>query len=68
MNASGLRFLVATDASDYVEIAATLAADQPRLAGLRKAMRDRLLRSPLMDAARFTRHFESALRDMLTHG
>ncbi len=61
---AGLPELVAQSPEDYVRLAAGLAADLPRLAELRAGLRDRLLRSPLMDAARFGRHVEGAFRAM----
>jgi predicted O-linked N-acetylglucosamine transferase (SPINDLY family) len=61
LSAIGLPELAATDADDYVRIAASLAADRDRLANLRSSMRPRMLASPLMDVASFTRQFEDAL-------
>jgi protein O-GlcNAc transferase len=46
----------------YIDIAIRFAQDLPRLANLRATLRDKVSRSPLMDAPRFTRHFEQALR------
>jgi predicted O-linked N-acetylglucosamine transferase (SPINDLY family) len=60
----GLSELIARDEDDYVEIAARLAGDLPRLAALRSGLRERLRASPLMDAPRFTRHLEAAYRSM----
>ena len=48
----------------YISIAAALASDIPRLADLRRTLRQRMLGSPLMDAAAFARDVESALRQM----
>jgi len=59
----GLDELVATDADQFVAIAAGLARDVPRLAGLRQQLRGRLQRSPLMDSPRFTRALEAAFRE-----
>jgi protein O-GlcNAc transferase len=61
---AGLADLVASSVADYVEIAAALARDLPRLASLRATLRDRLQRSPLMDTARFARAVEAAYRTM----
>jgi predicted O-linked N-acetylglucosamine transferase (SPINDLY family) len=58
----GLGELVAQTSEDYVRIAAELAADFARLAALRGALRDRMERSPLMDARRFAGQLESAYR------
>jgi predicted O-linked N-acetylglucosamine transferase (SPINDLY family) len=60
----GLPDLVAANAEDYVRIAARLAEDRPRLAVLRSGMRDRMRKSPLMDAARFTANLEAAYREL----
>jgi predicted O-linked N-acetylglucosamine transferase (SPINDLY family) len=65
LNAVALGDLVATDEAGYVAAAARLAQDRTRLAEMRVTLRDRMRRSPLMAAEGFTRHFESALRDML---
>jgi protein O-GlcNAc transferase len=56
--------LVARDAEQYVQIAAGLAADLPRLAELRATLRERMEKSPLMDAPRFARDVEAAYRQM----
>jgi protein O-GlcNAc transferase len=55
---------VARDSDDYVQIAMRLAADPTTLAHHRRALRDRMLASPLMDAKAFARDFESAIRHM----
>jgi len=56
--------LVAQSPEQFVEIAAHLAADLPRLSQLRAGLRERMQRSPLMDAGRFARNMESAYRQM----
>ncbi len=48
----------------YISVASGLARDIPRLAELRRTLRPRMLGSPLMDAAAFTRDVESAFRQM----
>ncbi len=58
----GLPELAARSEQDYVRIAAELAADLPRLEGLRATLRQRLQTSPLLDATGFTRHLEAAWR------
>ncbi|MHB8354888.1 MAG: tetratricopeptide repeat protein, partial [Burkholderiales bacterium] len=63
MNA-GLPEWIATDTDDYVARAVSHAADLQRLAALRNGLRQQVLASPLFDASRFARHFESALRGM----
>jgi predicted O-linked N-acetylglucosamine transferase (SPINDLY family) len=60
----GLPELVARTPAEYVRIAACLAADLPRLGALRAGLRDRMMRSPMMDAPRFALHVETAFRSM----
>jgi protein O-GlcNAc transferase len=52
--------LIAENAQQYMRFAATLAADVPKLAELRRTLRQRLSQSVLMDAPRYTRHLEQA--------
>ena len=60
----GLEEFVARDETDYVRIAAFWAGHLPQLAALRAGLRERMRRSPLMDAPRFARHVEAAYRMM----
>jgi predicted O-linked N-acetylglucosamine transferase (SPINDLY family) len=60
----GLPELVAETPEGFVEAAVALSGNLPRLATLRAGLRQRMERSPLMDAPRFARSFESALRSM----
>jgi protein O-GlcNAc transferase len=60
----GLPELIAQTPKQYVEIAAGLAGDLPRLAELRQTLRSRMQASPLMDAPRFARNIEAAYRQM----
>jgi predicted O-linked N-acetylglucosamine transferase (SPINDLY family) len=60
----GLPELVAHTPDAFVQIAAALAGDLPRLAQLRATLRGRMEQSPLMDAPRFTRNVEAAYRAM----
>ncbi|MDR5738355.1 hypothetical protein [Caballeronia sp. LZ019] len=60
----GLPELIGHDDDAYVEIVTRLANDRPRLAALRASLRSRLEASPMMNAPRFTRHLESAYRQM----
>jgi protein O-GlcNAc transferase len=60
----GLPELIARTADEYVRIATSLAADLPRLAAIRASLRQRMERSPLMDAAGFARGIEAAYREM----
>lgn len=64
LSAIGLPELAARDADDYVRIAASLATGRDRLAGLKSGMRARMLASPLMDVAGFTRRLEQCLIDL----
>jgi predicted O-linked N-acetylglucosamine transferase (SPINDLY family) len=61
---AGVPELIARTADEYVQIAADLAADRPRLTELRATLRQRMLSSPLMDASRFARDVEDAYRTM----
>jgi predicted O-linked N-acetylglucosamine transferase (SPINDLY family) len=64
---AGLPDWIAADADDYVARAVAHARDIPRLAELRHGLRQQVLASPLFDAPRFARHFETALRGMWAH-
>ena len=57
----GLEHLVTRTAAEYVHAAAALLRD-PELAALRSGLRERLERSPVMDAPQFTRGLEAAFR------
>ena len=60
----GLQELAAETPEQYVALAARLAGDLSRLQELRGTLRQRMLRSPLMDGKRFARHVEQAYRQM----
>jgi predicted O-linked N-acetylglucosamine transferase (SPINDLY family) len=60
----GLTELVARTPEQYIQIAADLAKDLPRLTELRRTLRPRMQASPLMDAPRFARNVEAAYRQM----
>jgi protein O-GlcNAc transferase len=60
----GLPEMIARTPQEYMEIAAGLARDLPRLAELRRALRSRMQSSPLMDATRFAHNVEAAYRQM----
>jgi len=64
LSAIGLTEFAASSEADYVSIAASLAADLPRLANLRATLRSRMQSSPLMDAPRFAQNIEAAYRSM----
>lgn len=61
---AGLSECVASTEAEYVDLAAGLLRDPARLAKLRRELRGRLERSPVMDAPGFTRGLEAALRAM----
>ena len=60
----GLPQLIAKSKDDYVDIAVALANDLPQLAQLRSGLRERVRKSPFMDAPRFTRNLEAAYEKM----
>jgi predicted O-linked N-acetylglucosamine transferase (SPINDLY family) len=60
----GLPELIAPTPQQYVQIAADLAGNLPRLAELRRTLRPRMQASVLMDAPRFARNVEAAYRQM----
>jgi len=64
LSAVGLSELVARDSAEYARLAASLAGDVPRLAELRRTLRERMAKSPLTNGAAFTRNLEAAYRDM----
>jgi predicted O-linked N-acetylglucosamine transferase (SPINDLY family) len=60
----GLSDLVAHSPEQFIQIAGNLALDLPRLARLRRTLRERMRQSPLMDSQRFARNMEAAYRKM----
>lgn len=60
----GLPELVARDEDQFVRCAVELAGDLARLAELRRTIRPLMLKSPLMDAKRFSRNIENVYRQM----
>ena len=60
----GLADWVAHSEQEYIDKACAFAADPQALAALRAGMRERMLRSPLMDGVGFARGVESAYRTM----
>ena len=60
----GLNELAAHSDDAFVRLAVELAANLPRLAGLRQTLRPRMARSPLMDGARFAGHVETVYRQI----
>jgi FkbM family methyltransferase len=61
---AGFPDLIARDPAHFVAIASGLAADTRRLASMRETIRERLLDSPLTDAATMAADFEAAVRGM----
>ncbi len=61
---AGLGELVANDLEAYLQIAGDLAKDQDRLSEMRATMRDRISKSPLMDAERCAENFSKLVRVM----
>ena len=56
---------LASDSADrFVRTAIELSGDLPRLAQLRKSLREKMKQSPLMDEARFVRSLEAAYQDI----
>jgi predicted O-linked N-acetylglucosamine transferase (SPINDLY family) len=60
----GLTDLAAHTTEQFVRIAVALANDLPRLNDLRSTLRQRMEKSPLMDAPGFTKDVEAAYRNM----
>ena len=58
----GLPELIAHTPDQYLDIAASLAADIDRLSSLRSTLRDRMRHSPLMDEPGYVRDLEDAYR------
>jgi protein O-GlcNAc transferase len=61
---AGLPDLITQSPQDYVSKATELAGDLPALATMRAGLRERIRRSPLMDAVRFAADVEAAYRRM----
>ncbi len=64
LSSVGLTETIARDLKEYVELAVSLAGDQPRLAALRAGLRQRMAASPLCDGKRFATNFMSMLQDV----
>ena len=63
----GLTELAGQTTEEFVKIAVDLASDIPRLKELRATLRQRMERSPLMDAPKFARGIEAAYLQMWRH-
>lgn len=61
----GLADLVASSEAEYLELAGRLAEERETLAQFRQGARQRLARSPLLDAAGVTRELETALAELV---
>jgi predicted O-linked N-acetylglucosamine transferase (SPINDLY family) len=59
-----LKELAGQSDEEFVKTAVDLAGDLQRLKELRKTLRERMKRSPLMDAPKFARSVEAAYREM----
>jgi predicted O-linked N-acetylglucosamine transferase (SPINDLY family) len=59
---AGLTETIARDRAEYVELAASLAGDLPRLADLRARLRQQMAASPLCDGPRFADNLVNVLR------
>ncbi|MGA2441859.1 MAG: tetratricopeptide repeat protein [Tepidisphaeraceae bacterium] len=66
LNAAGLPELIAHSPEQFIQTAAGLALDLPRLITLRSKLRTQVSRSPLMDGPRFARQVEKVYRDIWT--
>jgi len=64
LTAVNLGGLVATNLDSYLDLAQRAVKDIPKLAHVRGTLRQRLMRSPLVDASRFAKNFSAALRTM----
>jgi predicted O-linked N-acetylglucosamine transferase (SPINDLY family) len=58
----GLTELIASDVDEYVRIAVDLATDRDRLVAVRRGLRERFARSPVMNGAQYTRDLETEYR------
>ena len=67
LSSVGLSDMVAGSQEAYVDLAATLAADQDRRTALHATLRSRLEASPFCDGEGFTRQLEDAWRGMWKH-
>lgn len=65
LTTAGLPELVATGADDYVRTAVALASDLPRLASLRRTLRENMRRCPLTDGPGLTRRLQAAYEQMI---
>jgi predicted O-linked N-acetylglucosamine transferase (SPINDLY family) len=64
LSSVGLDELITQAPEAYVQLATRLAGDLPRLTALRRGLRERMSRSPLMDAMQLTLHLEETYQAM----
>ena len=62
---TGLSDWIASSPEDYIALAISAVRDLPRLVKLRQGLREQVRRSPLGDAATFTRTLEAAYAQMV---
>ena len=67
LTAAGLPELIAQSPEEYIQIAATLAADPARLIQTHRDLRERMSRSPLVDGKGFSRRLGAALLALANH-
>ncbi len=67
LHALTLDDLIAVTPEDYVSLAASLAADIPRLTDLRRSLRDRMKSSDMMNGPKFAARFEALLTEITRH-
>ncbi|HVN70848.1 MAG TPA: tetratricopeptide repeat protein, partial [Desulfomonilia bacterium] len=60
----GMYDLIASSPQDYVDKVVSLAGNLKLLKGMRTSLRERMMKSPLMDSERFTRGLETEYRSM----
>jgi len=65
LNTVGLGELVAKDGKDFVRIAVDLAGDTQKLYEIKRNLRERMQKSPLMDKISFTNKWQNAILDMI---
>ena len=64
MSLIGLPDLIADTAAQYIEVASALAGDSDRLSDLRRTLRERMRRSPIMGEREFARDVERCYLEM----
>ncbi|MFH1604901.1 MAG: tetratricopeptide repeat protein [Pseudomonadota bacterium] len=67
LSTCGLPQLIAASPEEYIALAAGLARDPARLAGIRQALKERLPASPLLDVPAYVRALEAHYREIWRH-